>query len=318
MELYRKYRPKTFKGVAGQEEARKLLQNYIDKGTVPHAILFTGGSGCGKTTLARIVARELNAQDQNLVELNTADFRGIDNIREIREAVMFRPTGGLDFNRVWIIDECHKLTNDAQNALLKLLEEAPQWVYFMLCTTEPGKLLQTVKTRCSEIKLRNVDQKDLVTHLNRIAKKEGQEFEDTVIDVIAKEADGSPRMAMVLLEQCLNFDSTDEDELLLLIKNKSKEHEDQFAQFCKALSTNGIAWKEIAAMVKNLSENSDPETIRHSVMGWFNSQLLAGGWGKPHGMVAEVLEYWINNFYDSKKAGVTFAAYCSWRVFNGK
>src|SRR5688572_25883760 len=141
MELYKKFRPKTLKGVVGQEGAVSSLQSMIDKGRLPHTILFSGPSGCGKTTIARILKGILECSDLDFFEINCADFKGIDMVRDIRRYVGIPPLHGK--SRVWLIDEAHQLTKDAQNAFLKLLEDTPKHAYFMLATTDPQKLLPT-------------------------------------------------------------------------------------------------------------------------------------------------------------------------------
>ena len=147
-ELYKRYRPRTLNGVLGNEATKSALSAYLEKGTLPHTLLFHGPSGCGKTTLARILAKQLNCSGPDFAEINCADFRGVDTARDIMRKMIIRP---LKDCRVWLIDECHKLTNDAQNALLKALEDTPEHVYFFLCTTEHKKLLKTIRTRCTEM-----------------------------------------------------------------------------------------------------------------------------------------------------------------------
>ena len=150
-ELYKEFRPSVFEDVKGQKRAVSLLENYIQNKDLPHALLFTGDSGTGKTTLARIVGSEISCSKQEFIEINCADFRGIDMVREIRKQMNFAPFYGEV--KVWLIDEFHSAPKATQEALLKLLEDPPSYVYFMLATTEPGKVLRTIKTRCTEIPL---------------------------------------------------------------------------------------------------------------------------------------------------------------------
>jgi DNA polymerase-3 subunit gamma/tau len=139
-ELYLKHRPSLFKQVIGQDDAVNVLQQLLKGDRFPHALLLSGPSGCGKTTLARICRDKLECTGADFQELNGADTRGIDTIREIRSHLNLRPMHGKC--RIWYIDEAHKLSNDAQNALLKMLEDTPTTAYFMLATTEPNKLIK--------------------------------------------------------------------------------------------------------------------------------------------------------------------------------
>jgi DNA polymerase III, gamma/tau subunits len=150
--LYRKHRPQSFKEVRNQDHIVSVLEGAIEKGEIPHALLFSGTRGTGKTTLARIFARELGVKDSDLYEIDAASNRGIDDIRELREAVHTVPYESP--YKVYIIDEVHMLTKEAFNALLKTLEEPPSHVVFMLATTEEEKLLDTILSRCQVFHLR--------------------------------------------------------------------------------------------------------------------------------------------------------------------
>ena len=145
-----KYRPKRLADFLGNTETVQALRALMEREEMPHTILFTGPSGTGKTTLARIVARRLQCSEHDLQELNTADFRGIDTIRDVVRNMALCPMSGSC--RVWILDEVHQLSKDAQHALLKALEDTPKHVYFLLATTDPAKLLPTIRTRCVTFK----------------------------------------------------------------------------------------------------------------------------------------------------------------------
>jgi DNA polymerase-3 subunit gamma/tau len=146
--LYRKYRPQSFSDVVGQEQAIELLTSSIKQNKISHAYLFCGGRGTGKTTVARIVAREVGCNDEDIIEIDAASNRGIDEIRELREAVRTAPFSSP--YKVYIIDEAHMLTKEAANALLKTLEEPPRHVIFILATTDPEKLPTTIDAKAVE------------------------------------------------------------------------------------------------------------------------------------------------------------------------
>ena len=155
MELYKKYRPKNFKRIVGQPTITEQLTSMTRSNQFPHSSLFSGPSGCGKTTLARIMRNKLDCGDQDFQEVNCADFRGIDMVRDIRNRMNLAPIGGEC--RVWLIDEAHQLSSQAQNAFLKILEDTPSHVYFMLATTDPQKLIPTIRTRCAEFKVSSLN-----------------------------------------------------------------------------------------------------------------------------------------------------------------
>ena len=145
MSLSRKYRPQSLDEIYGNKAVVKSLGSVLNKKEVPPAFLFTGNSGCGKTSLARIAATQLGCTGHDFKEVDSADFRGIDTIRGIRRQMRLKSMSGI---RVWLLDECHKMSGDAQSALLKALEDPPSHVYFMLATTDPQKLLKTIRNRC--------------------------------------------------------------------------------------------------------------------------------------------------------------------------
>ncbi|WP_165062469.1 DNA polymerase III subunit gamma/tau [Adlercreutzia sp. ZJ154] len=223
--LYRKYRPQIFEDVVGQEHIERTLKNAIGSDKVSHAYLFTGPRGTGKTTTARLLAKALlckngptpdpdgTCEDCNLVaagehpdvyELDAASRTGVENVREeIIGRVNYAPTRGR--YKVYIIDEVHMLSTAAFNALLKTLEEPPAHVVFVLCTTDPQKVPETIHSRCQRFDFRRISNEELVSRLGAICEMEGIQFDGDALDLIAHRADGGMRDALTSLEQLIAF-----------------------------------------------------------------------------------------------------------------
>jgi DNA polymerase-3 subunit gamma/tau len=199
--LYRKYRPATFADVKDQDHIVSVLEGAIKKNTIPHAILFSGTRGTGKTTLARIFAKAIGVSDVDLYEIDAASNRGIDDVRELREAVYTLPYESE--RKVYIIDEVHMLTKEAFNALLKTLEEPPSHVVFILATTEEEKLLDTILSRCQVFRMRSPSREVLAETVTEVAKKEGFKLSPEAADLIAIAADGSFRDALGVTQKVI-------------------------------------------------------------------------------------------------------------------
>lgn len=199
--LYRKYRPQSFDDVVGQEQLVELLTSTIKQKKTAHAYLFCGGRGTGKTTVARIFARDIGCNPEDIIEIDAASNRGIDEIRELREAVRTAPFSS-PF-KVYIVDEAHMLTKEAANALLKTLEEPPSHVIFILATTDPEKLPSTIVSRCQKIVFRQPDLVTLAKRLTHVAEKEGKKLTDETAELLARHGKGSYRDALGMLEQVL-------------------------------------------------------------------------------------------------------------------
>ena len=199
--LYRKYRPTDFASVKDQDHIVSVLEGAIKKDAIPHALLFAGGRGTGKTTLARIFAQEIGTSTVDVYEIDAASNRGIDDIRELREAVQTVPYESP--YKVYIIDEVHMLTKEAFNALLKTLEEPPAHVIFVLATTEEDKLLDTIRSRCQVFRFRSPSRNVLAEVVADVAKQEGYTLESGAADMIAIAADGSFRDALGVTQKVL-------------------------------------------------------------------------------------------------------------------
>lgn len=204
--LYRKYRPGTFKEVRGQEQVTVALEGAIQKGQIPHALLFAGPRGTGKTSIARIFARGIGTAEMDTYEIDAASNRGIDDVRALREGVETLPYESKF--KVYIIDEVHMLTKEAFNALLKTLEEPPAHVVFILATTEVDKLLPTITSRCQVYRFKAPSRAILRETVIDIAKKEGFTLKEDGADLIAVAADGSFRDALGITQKVITA-STD-------------------------------------------------------------------------------------------------------------
>ena len=203
MTFYTKYRPQTWDKVAGQMHITRTLMNALKNDNVAHALLFAGKHGTGKTTVARILAKGLGAVGSDLVEIDAASNRGIDDARRLKESTFFVPVNGPV--KVFILDEAHMLTKEANNALLKTLEEPPPGVYFILCTTVPDKLLMTIRSRCQRHQFKQIAPDVIVQRLEHICNKEDIGFENDALNLTATQARGSMRDGISLLELISNF-----------------------------------------------------------------------------------------------------------------
>lgn len=303
MELYKEHRPVSLKGLVGQDEAKQVLIDLGRRNEIPHAMLFSGPSGCGKTTIARILRRKLKCSDIDFHELNSADFRGIDMVRDISRTMPLAPIGGAC--RIWLIDEAHQLTTAAQDAFLKPLEDTPSHVYFFLCTTDPQKLKATIRTRCMEIKVSLLNHAQLLQLINDTCDKEDVQVDKSVADKIANRSEGSARKALVLLESVIGISGSDE-QLEALDKNM---HEAKAIDIARCLLRTNARWPEVAKLLSELTD--DVETVRWTVLGYCKTIMLKGG--KTAERAYRIIDSFREPFYDSKLAGLVAAC---WEVMH--
>ena len=288
--LYRRFRPKTFDEIVGQEHIIPVLKNEIKMGRISHAYLFSGPRGTGKTSAAKVFARAVNCTSpvagetcgqcssclaeetgaiSNIIEIDAASNRGIDEIRQLRENVTFLPSNAR--YRVYIIDEVHMLTPEAFNALLKTLEEPPEHIIFIFATTEVHRILPTILSRCQRFDFRRVPDVAIVERLKYVLGEVGASFEEEALKIIAAEADGGLRDALSLTDKVLS--STDGN---VSVENVEKVlgtmGQDIIFRMCEAVASSDPAGA-FDALNEALEAGVDTEYIIDSLTEYFRRSI---------------------------------------------
>lgn len=295
MPLQITHRPDNLKDFFGNQPIKDSLESIFARSKdYPHAFLFSGPTGCGKTTLARIVGNLLGCDAPE--ELNMSNLRGIDSVRTITETCIYKPLFGK--TKFYIIDEVHRQTKDAQNAFLKLLEDPPSHVYFALCTTEPEKLLPTITGRCHCYTVKTLKTVEMTALLKSVLEKEHlSDYPDKLIQEIVVLSEGLPRNALKLLDSVIDIE--EEDKALAALNTITFIEADTKA-LCQAL-VKGDTWKNWKKKVKDILTEVEPESLRYAILGYLGAVLF--NQDKPTRIQA-MIDIFSENTYSTGKVGL--------------
>jgi len=307
MELYNKYRPQTFSEVVGNEDAIKSIQAELTHGT--HTFLLSGNAGCGKTTLAYIMARELGADDLSTHIINSSSNTGVDTVRQIEKDIQYQPMTAKC--TVYILDEIHQSSVSSQNCLLKVLEDCPEYAYFFLCTTDPQKLIKALQTRCSMVTVKPLTHDQMTLLLRKVCHKEGIKVAIDILEQIADLSEGSGRKGLKLLASVLYLESDDARRQYLATNTVSEENKDAI-ELARVLA-KGASWNDIASAMK-ACDLSNPEGIRQLILSYANTILMKG---MNNNAIAMLMGFCEADTYKNGKFGLTYGALNYLNYLNG-
>lgn len=308
--LYTKLRPKDFDEIVGNKTVINSIKSLVTRPLEdqPRVLLFTGPAGSGKTTTARILKKYFKTEDIDFNEYNSSNNRGIDTAREIIERLSYVPYSTFSKTKVYVLDEVHMGTKDFQNAMLKPLEDTPEHIRFILCTTNPEKLIKALVSRCEVFTFTYLSDNEIVDLLKQTCRKIGKQTSDQFLNSIAKRSNGCPRDALKMLDQIIDLKPEEiEGKLNEIILN-----EEVGINLCRALSKQ-TPWNELSGILDNLKKE-DIEGLRHLIMNYFASALLKSG-KYFHAFIISVFE---RPFYDTGRAGFVTACFTVHHYIEGE
>lgn len=307
MPLHTDKRPDNLDDLMGNDGIKEAIKMSLARQDKPHSWMFVGPAGCGKTTMARIVAKMIGCHTDDIAEYNSANTRGIETIRDLIQSTYYMPTRSQ--YKIYILDEAHKITSDGQNALLKTLEEPPSHCFFVICTTDPDKVIKAIRTRCAMYEMKTLASPYMKKLIENTLVSEGIQVEDfpkEVVNQIIKSADGCPRQALILLDSVIDIE--DEKTALNAI-SEATNNEKTSIDICRTLlDKRKNRWLDMKYYLKGFDE--EPEKIRYAVLGYLAACLLSDkNDAATDAHISQVIDCFTESFMYSGKAGFYNACY---------